>query len=106
MQAVLRLLPEGHYHQGVKIVGVESANSGLVYLEKEGGEKEAFDHVVFATHADQTLEILKKGGGVTEDEERILSAFEFSKNRAVLHADVQVSFFPPPLFSLAPYSSG
>ncbi|KAJ1979130.1 hypothetical protein H4R35_001635 [Dimargaris xerosporica] len=49
------------------------------------GHQEDFDYVVFATHADQTLAIL--GSDATVDEQQILGAFEFSRNRAVLHSD-------------------
>ena len=43
-----------------------------------------------STHSDATLRLLKAGGGATEDEESILSAFEWSKNEAVLHWDERV----------------
>ena len=46
---------------------------------------ESFDHVVFGTHADTTLAIL--GADVTPNEQRLLSAFRYSRNRAVLHSD-------------------
>lgn len=50
-----------------------------------GGE--AFDHIVIATHADQALRLL---GDATKDEARILSAFRYSRNRAVLHRDASL----------------
>lgn len=46
---------------------------------------ESFDHVVFACHADQALEIL--GSGATATETDVLSAFPYSRNVAVLHTD-------------------
>lgn len=44
-----------------------------------------------STHSDTTLQMLKAGGGATKEEEEILSAFEWSKNEAVLHWDERVS---------------
>ena len=53
----------------------------------EGGEWEAFDDVVFATHADQTLALLSDATGV---EKTALSAIRYQPNTAVLHADTSV----------------
>lgn len=44
-----------------------------------------FDHLVFATHAPDTLDIL--GDDATDDERRILSQFEYSTNNAFVHHD-------------------
>lgn len=61
-------------------------------LRDEHGVEWEFDHVIFATHADTTVKILKRGVScMTEDEERVLGGFEFSVNRAVLHSDPEVS---------------
>jgi predicted NAD/FAD-binding protein len=46
---------------------------------------ERFDHVVLATHADQTLAIL--GDDATAPERELLSAFPYAPNEAVLHHD-------------------
>ena len=43
-----------------------------------------FDHVVLASHSDQTLSLLKDA---SDDEQRILSAVRYQPNRAVLHTD-------------------
>jgi len=48
---------------------------------------EIFDHVVFATHADQTLKLLTDA---TAPEREILSAFPYQKNDAVLHTDTRL----------------
>lgn len=48
------------------------------------GWTETFDHVVFATHADQTLAMLADPG---PGEIAALGAFRYSRNRAVLHGD-------------------
>lgn len=48
------------------------------------GWTETFDHVVFATHADQALAMLADPG---PGEIEALGAFRYSRNRAVLHGD-------------------
>jgi len=48
------------------------------------GWTETFDHVVFATHADQTLAMLPDPSTA---EAKALGAFRYSRNRAVLHGD-------------------
>ena len=55
----------------------------------EDGSRRHFDQVVFATHADQALGLLADR---SEAEQRVLSAFRYSHNRAVLHSDT--SFMP------------
>jgi uncharacterized protein len=49
-----------------------------------GGREWRFDHVVVATHADQALRLLSDP---SDDERRLLGAFRYSRNRAVLHSD-------------------
>ena len=60
-----------------------------VELYFEDGTRRHFDQVVFATHADQALALI---ADPTEAERRVLSAFRFSRNHAVLHSDT--SFMP------------
>ena len=48
------------------------------------GDKEVFDHVVIATHADQALAVLSDPSA---DECRLLGAFGYNENLAVLHSD-------------------
>lgn len=60
----------------------------IVQFERNGQRQEArFDHVIFASHADETLELLKDA---TADERAILSAFPYQKNETVLHTDTSV----------------
>ncbi|KAL2915262.1 hypothetical protein HK105_205127 [Polyrhizophydium stewartii] len=59
--------------------------AGPVLLTDDKGRTEKFDHVIFATHTDQTLEIL--GESATPLERKIIGAIKYSKNRAVLHRD-------------------
>lgn len=58
-----------------------------VTLRAAGTEALAFDEVVFACHADQTLRLLSDP---RPDEAAALSAIRFQDNRAVLHADPSV----------------
>lgn len=48
---------------------------------------QTFDKVIFATHADQTRQLL---ADIQPDESEILSRFNFQKNTAVVHSDQSV----------------
>jgi predicted NAD/FAD-binding protein len=67
------------------VISVERTQ-GKIVLTTPGGVEE-FDHVVFATHADQALKIIKDP---SDNEHSILSAFKFKDNTAVLHTDPEV----------------
>jgi uncharacterized protein len=58
--------------------------SNGINLEDVLGNKYQFDHVIFASHADETFKIISDK---TSEESRILSKFKFSQNLAVLHRD-------------------
>ncbi|MBP2571524.1 MULTISPECIES: NAD(P)/FAD-dependent oxidoreductase [Agrobacterium tumefaciens complex] len=60
-----------------------------VELTTADGKTARFDDVVMATHADQALDMLTDASPA---EQRILGAFGYTKNRAVLHTDS--SFMP------------
>ncbi len=62
---------------------------GRVFVENSSGEQAIYDHVIFACHADQALAMIVDP---TPDERKILSAFRYQPNRAVLHSDT--SFMP------------
>ncbi len=51
---------------------------------KIGDDYLDYDHVVLASHADQSLKILDKP---TKEEQRILSKFKYVSNEAILHSD-------------------
>jgi predicted NAD/FAD-binding protein len=55
-----------------------------VCIEDTRGETHWYDQVVIAAHADYALAML---GDSTPDEKRLLGAFRYSANRAVLHTD-------------------
>ncbi|MES1926335.1 FAD-dependent oxidoreductase [Salinisphaera sp. T31B1] len=65
-------------------VGGVRRDTQSVTVTLEDGRSEAFDQVVFACHADQTRRIL---GDASPPEARVLSAFGFQPNRALLHSD-------------------
>lgn len=54
-------------------------------LVASGGSVERYDHVVFASHSDQTLRML--GEDANGDERRLLTAIRYQMNEAVLHSD-------------------
>jgi predicted NAD/FAD-binding protein len=51
------------------------------------GARQSFDHVVFASHGDETLRLLADADA---HERAVLSAFRYQKNTAVLHRDTSV----------------
>jgi len=63
-------------------------NTTTVELLDTTGQKESYDHVVFASHADQTIEML--GTSATREEKSILGNFKYQANRAFLHQDVDL----------------
>ena len=75
-----------HLNTTVKRV-VQDRNHHRPTLTFEDDAIAEYDHVIFATHGDQTFEILEK----TEQEHRILDCFKTSSNTAVLHSDLSVS---------------
>src|SRR5690606_38962794 len=58
-----------------------------VELIDGNGISHVFDDVVIATHADEALRMLADPGA---DESRILGAFQYSRNEAVLHNDISL----------------
>lgn len=64
------------------VTGVERTESDV--MVRTGDDEIHFDEVIFACHGDQALAILQQP---TEEEHTILSQFQFSDNRVVLHTD-------------------
>lgn len=73
----------------LKTIKVEDGQKQKVVLTTASGEHVEYDHVILACHSDAALKILR-AGGITEEEERVLSQFEWSHNEAVLHSDEKV----------------
>lgn len=59
-------------------------DGGGIELTTDDGERHRFDKIVVATHADQALALLEDP---SEDEQRVLGAFGYTRNEAVLHTD-------------------
>jgi hypothetical protein len=78
--------------QGVEIrlatpVAAVRRRPGAVEVRARGGDWEAFDEVVFASHSDQTLAML---ADPAPDERAALAAVRYQPNEAVLHADASL----------------
>ena len=71
---------------GTPVAGVRRQDGG-VFVRAQGAEWEAFDEVVFATHADISLRLLSDA---TPAERAALSLCRYQANAAVLHADPAV----------------
>ncbi|KAI0754864.1 FAD/NAD(P)-binding domain-containing protein [Daedaleopsis nitida] len=91
---ILSSLPASQFHLSTPIRSVrsisgsdETGKTPTVELTTASGETMVFDHVIMACHTDTTVDILKEGGGMTSEETRILDAFKWNKNEAVLHCD-------------------
>jgi predicted NAD/FAD-binding protein len=66
------------------VVAVRRSAEGVV-VHDDQGDLDRFDEVVFATHADTTLEIL--GSDASPPERAVLGSIRFQRNEAVLHRD-------------------
>ncbi|WVW84255.1 hypothetical protein I302_106285 [Kwoniella bestiolae CBS 10118] len=86
LDAVLGKLPKENLHLNTEITAIESVENG-VNLVEASGQRHLYDHVILATHSDTTSKLLRNGGGLTEDEEKALGPWKWSKNEAVLHWD-------------------
>jgi uncharacterized protein len=81
-----------------RFTGTIRLNSGInrVHRSDDGvrvefsDHQQRFDRVVLATHADQTLRLL---ADPSEEEQRLLGAWEYESNTTVLHTDTSV--LPP-----------
>jgi predicted NAD/FAD-binding protein len=61
--------------------------SGGVKVTDVSGATESFDHVIFASHADETLKLLTDAD---ESERKLLGEFKYQPNSALLHTDASV----------------
>lgn len=73
----------GQIRTGVKVSGVRRDASG-VELRLADGSTERYDEVVIATHGDHALALLDDP---SVEEQRLLQAFRYTRNLAVLHTD-------------------
>ncbi|KAK7048948.1 amino-oxidase domain-containing protein [Favolaschia claudopus] len=82
---ILAKLPASQLHLSTPRQGTSS-----VRLTTSSGTTETYDHVIFGCHSDTVLSILQAGEGMTAEEEKILSMFEWNRNEAVLHSDINL----------------
>ncbi len=82
---VKRMLDDfrGEIRLGSPVVDVRRDDRGATVVCADG-QSDRFNHVVIATHADQALAMLSDAD---ERERRILGAFDYTQNIAVLHSD-------------------
>jgi len=79
----LALSLAGRIRYGAGVARVLTTGAGAIVVDAKG-EREAFDHVVLACHADDALAILDRP---TAEEQALLGAFRYSRNLAVMHTD-------------------
>ncbi|MGB5866730.1 MAG: FAD-dependent oxidoreductase [Arcobacteraceae bacterium] len=70
------------------IMSVKREDDKVILIDQDNNET-IYDKVIFATHAPDTLALLDEP---TTDELRVLSAFEYKENKAVLHNDTKALF--------------
>ncbi len=68
---------------GDPVFDVRRLATGKVFVKSAGG-REAYDHVVLASHSNQSLKMLTDA---TADERAVLAAVSYQTNRAWLHTD-------------------
>ncbi len=74
------------YRERIRFVGVHEVfrHDDKVVVVDRDGEKNSYDHVVFASHADETLGMLADANSA---ECHLLGAWQYTSNRAILHCD-------------------
>lgn len=71
------------FRTGAPIVGIVTEDAS-VEIELENGQRERFDHVIFATNAQQALALLRKP---TPAQAEALGGFRYERNHVVVHSD-------------------
>jgi predicted NAD/FAD-binding protein len=73
----------GRIRTNASVAALRRHNHGVTVTDERGQEHQ-YDHAVIATHADQALTLLQDADA---RERRLLAAFRYTRNRAVLHSD-------------------
>ena len=73
-------------HLGSPVIAVRR-QAGRIEIKTADDRRHAFDKVILAAHADQSLDIL---ADPTPDEKHLLSKFKYQPNTATLHTDSSV----------------
>lgn len=82
VEAMTRTIGDG-IRLARSVVEVRPVEGGVLVRDGQGGE-DRFDHVVIGAHADQALAMLAEPDA---DQRRLLGAFRYSRNLAILHTD-------------------
>jgi predicted NAD/FAD-binding protein len=85
IESVMQDIPDERVHLNCPVTGVVRRGGKVVVTSLRGEEE--FDHVILATHADTSLGILRDATNLERD---VLGDFEFSRNVATLHTDLDV----------------
>jgi predicted NAD/FAD-binding protein len=88
IESVMQDIPDERVHLNTPVTRVVRRGDKVVVTSLRGEEE--FDHVILATHADTSLGML---GDATALERDVLGDFEFSRNVAALHTDLDVPPF-------------
>ncbi|WP_281299862.1 MULTISPECIES: FAD-dependent oxidoreductase [unclassified Iodidimonas] len=81
--AALNAAFKGETRKGARVLNIARNEDG-VWVKAEGCAPERYDSAVLACHADQALAVIDRPSAM---EQRLLSAFQYVPNRAVLHRD-------------------
>jgi uncharacterized protein len=82
VKKILAALPDG-LRTGARVVGIRPDGAGVMVRDAQGGARR-FDRVIVAAHADEALAMLE---APTAAERRVLGAFGYQPNLAILHRD-------------------
>ena len=88
IDAVMADFPSEQVHLATKVRTLTFEEDGMIALHRQDWSVDMYDHVILATHGDQAMDIIRDVA--TEEESGIMSAFQTSKNLAVLHSDLSV----------------
>ena len=71
-----------------EVLSVSALSNGVEIISQtnQGKQQRSFDKVIFACHADEALSLINNP---SVDQQRLLSAFKFTRNEAILHTDVR-----------------
>lgn len=79
----LRDAVAGTFHVGTAVAHITRRPEGVIIADS-AGQRRRFDHLVIGAHADDALKLLADADPL---ERRLLGAFSYTSNRAVLHTD-------------------